>query len=113
IHSLNMEKDQFINLFATVRANIEMNLVKEEEDRYAGINVSPIKVVEMAVNNVNYDVATFKISGMRETKYSEFIQEYKDNYGKKEFNLEGHFERRKEATLERTVDFWLCWKMES
>lgn len=106
VHSLAMAIDQFLNLFATVRANIEMNLTMEEDERFGGINVSFENMMEMTVDNRKYDVATFKISGMKEKIYNQFIKEYKEGYGKKEFDMADHFERRKQNTVERIVDFW-------
>lgn len=98
--------DQFIDIYSNVRANIEMNLTLEDEDRYGGINLSFKETKEFEINNKIYDVVSFKITAMKEKVYAKFIKEYKDNYGKKEFDLSDHFNRRKESTVTRDVDYW-------
>ena len=102
----DMEIDQFIHVFATVRANIEMNLTLEEEERYGGVNLTFEDSKKFEINNKTYDVVSFKVSAMNEKIYADFIQEYKDNYGKEEFDLSDHFKRRKENTITRDVDYW-------
>ncbi len=106
INSLDMPIEQFMNLFATLRANIEMNFNLDKDKRYGGISLSLQKTNNISTKNGFYTVATFKISAMNENSYAKFIKEYKDNYGKKEFNLTEHFKRRKEQTVIRVVDYW-------
>lgn len=107
IDKLDVDIDQFLHMFASMRANIEMNLtIKDENERYGGINVHFEDSKTFEINNKIYDVLTFKITAMKEKTYADFIQEYKDNYGKKEFDLTGHFQRREESTLSRVVDYW-------
>lgn len=106
IHSLEMPIDQFFHTFAAIRANIEMNLTLQEDERYGGINVHFIDGQQSEIENKMYDHITFKVSAMNEKIYADFIKEYKDNYGKKEFDLADHFKRRKEATLIREVECW-------
>jgi len=43
---------------------------------------------------------------MKETIYANFINEYKENYGKKDFDLTAHFKAREAATLTREVTQW-------
>lgn len=106
VNSLAVEIDQFLHMFASMRANVEMNLILEEEQRYGGINVSFEDSKKFEIDNKVYDVVTFKVTAMKEKTYADFIKEYKDNYGKKEFDLSGHFKRREENTISRTVDYW-------
>jgi len=106
INSISMPKEQFINLFATIRANIEMNLTLEKEDRYGGINISIENIIQKKVDNISYDVVSCNIKAIKEDIYSKFIKEYKDGYGKKEFDLSNHFKRRKDNTIIREVEFW-------
>jgi len=40
---------------------------------------------------------------MKEDLYTAFIKEYKEGYGKENFDLIEHFKKRKEATLTREV----------
>jgi len=106
IEELHIPIDQFIHMFATIRANIEMNLTLEEEQRYGGINLTFLNSKKFEINNKTYDVVSFKITAMNEKIYADFIKEYKDGYGKKEFDLSNHFKRRKENTITRDVDYW-------
>ena len=40
---------------------------------------------------------------MKESDYKMFIKEYKDNFNDENFDLENHFNQRKEATIKRKV----------
>ena len=108
----NAEIDQFLHMFASIRANIEMNATREIEDRYGSINLTFKKSQTMIINGKTYTVITFNITAMKEEDYATFIQEYKDGYGKKEFDLSGHFDRRKKSTIEREVDYWFEGELE-
>lgn len=107
VNSLEMPIDQFLNMFATMRANIEMNLTLEEDDRYGGINVHFLEGEQFSIEQQAFDHVRFEVSAMREKEYATLIQEYKDNYGKnKNFDMDAHFQKRKEVTLTRVADFW-------
>jgi hypothetical protein len=107
VHSLEIPIDQFLHTFASIRANIEMNLTQPEDQRYGGINVNFIDGQQFIIENRTYDYITFEISAMREKEYAQFIQEYKDNYGKnRDFDLNDHFKRREEATISIESSFW-------
>ena len=102
-----MKIDQFIHTFASIRANVEMNLTLDEDERYGGINVEFMDGKQIELDNIKYDMITFKISAMKEKDYAVFIQEYKDNYGKnKDFDMTDHFKRRNESTISIEVDYW-------
>jgi len=74
----------------------------EAEERYAAINLNELhREVEGAYEKVSYE-----ISAMREVEYNVFIKEYKENLEKKEFDINDHFAKRKEATLKREVVYW-------
>ena len=113
INSLSIPIEQFLNLFATIRANIEMNLTLEKDKRYGAINVSIKSHTKSNIDNINYDVVTCNIKAMKEDIYAKFIKEYKDGYGKKEFDLSEHFNRRKDSTILRVVEFWFDGLKES
>jgi len=99
INSLDIPKDQFFHMFGSIRANIQMNLSLEEDERYGAINVILDDKKKSTVDNFEYDIIKFKVSAIKEKEYAEFIQEYKDNYGKKEFDIGDHFKRREASTL--------------
>lgn len=102
VHSLHVDKEQFFGMFATIKATIELSILKQEEERYSGINPS-IKNIEKIRDFTKVD---FEISAIKKRIYDELIKEYKDGYGKKEFDIEKHFKKRKSATLH--VDM-TCW----
>lgn len=107
VRKLETSIDQFIHMFASMRANAEMNLTLEEEDRYGGINVTLKEAKEFEIEKKTYDVFTFNITAMPEKIYAQFIQEYKDNYGKnKNFDMDDHFKRRKQNSISIESDFW-------
>lgn len=110
VRNINIPKKQFFHTFASMRANIEMNLILDEDQRYGGINVSEIQNSELKVDNKTYEVVTFKITAMKEKKYNDFIQEYKDNYGKDDFDIAKHFKDREENTIEINQDFWFVFE---
>ena len=106
-NNIDMPTEQFVHMFATIRANIEMNLMVENSDeRFSGINVNFEENKEFEIDKKVYQIFTFKITAMNEKIYAELIQEYKDNYGKKEFDLSAHFKRREQITISRVVDYW-------
>ena len=79
-------------MFASMRANIEMNMTLEEDERYGGINPNFIDGKQIEIEDKVYDMITFEITAMKENIYAGLIQEYKDNYGKnKDFDLDAHF----------------------
>ena len=106
IEKLNMPINQFTQMFATMRLNIEMNLTLEENERYTGINTTFEDSKKLEVNNEIYDVFSFKVTAMKEKEYANFIKEYKDGYGKEEFDLSEHFKRRTQSTISRNIDCW-------
>lgn len=107
VNSLDMPIDQFLNLFAKLRANIEMNLTLEEDERYGGINVHFIDGEQFSIENKTYDHIKFEVTALREKEYAEVIKEYKDNYGKNEdFDMDKHFKKREELTIKVVSDFW-------
>lgn len=107
VDSIDVPVDQFVHMFASMRANVQMNLTLEDEDRYGGINVIFKEVKQFEIEDKIYDIFTFIITAMPEKVYSDFIHEYKDNYGKNpDFDMTDHFKRRKENTIEIESDFW-------
>ena len=89
-------------MFATARSNIEMNLSQPQSSRYGGINVKEIKKEIIGY----FEKVTFEITGINEEIYAEFIKEYKENHGKSDFDLAGHFKKRTENTISRNEDIW-------
>jgi len=97
---------QIEHMFASMRAYIEMNMTQDETSRYGSINANELSREEINVDDNKYHKITYEITAMKESTYKTFIKEYKENYGKKDFDLTGHFQKRKEATLRREVTHW-------
>ena len=106
VKSLDVPPEQFLYMFASIRANVQMNLTLEKEDRYGGINVALEELKQIDIQNQTFDVATFKITAMKEEDYAFFIKEYKENYGKADFDLDKHFKQRADKTITVYNDFW-------
>ncbi len=102
VHNLKGKEEDFFPIFASMRANYELNLLKDEDEKYAGINP--------AVKNIDkvdgYQKITFTIQAIKKSIYNELINEYKQGYGKKDFDIGAHFKKRKEAT---EVFEQVCW----
>ena len=97
---------QFEHIFASMRAYIEMNMTLEIEDRYASINVNELSREVLSIDNLTYHKTIYTITAIKGSTYNLFIKEYKDNYGKEDFDLDAHFAKRKEETLTREVIHW-------
>ena len=107
IHATNnLPIEQFEHILATMRAYIEMNMTLSEKERYGSINPKEIDRVQMSEFDENLFKVTYEVSAMKEDIYADFINAYKKGYGTKEFDMDAHFKRRKEATLHRTVEHW-------
>ena len=61
---------------------------------------------EYQKNGRTFHRVTYTVTAMKESLYNAFVDEYKEGYGKADFDLADHFERRKEATLERKITYW-------
>ncbi len=97
---------QIEHMFASMRAYLEMNMTLNEASRYGSINVNELFREEIGTEANKYHKVTYEITAMKESRYTTFIKEYKENYGKKDFDLTTHFQKRKEATLRREVTHW-------
>ena len=106
IHNSDTPLEQFEHIFASMRAYIEMNMTQEKEKRYGSINLSETSRERIIKETLIYDKVIYKITAMREDIYASFINEYKEGYGKDDFDLSEHFKRREDATLIREVNHW-------
>jgi len=98
--------NQIQHVFASMRAYVEMNMTLPEEERYGSINVNEQKREALVVDGKSYQKVSYEITAMKESLYKQFIKEYKEGYGKASFDLNAHFNQRKEATLTREVTHW-------
>lgn len=97
---------QLEHLIASMRTYLEMNMTQQKEQRYGAINLNEISREELHDDRQLYHKITYTITAMKEDQYNGFIKEYKEGYGKNDFDLSGHFERRKKATLSREEVYW-------
>ena len=97
---------QMEHLIASMRTYLEMSMTQQKEERYGGINLNEIAREEYRSDSNLYHKVNYAITAMKEDRYNIFIEEYKEGYGKANFDLSGHFKRRKKATLERTESYW-------
>ena len=97
---------QFEHMFASMRAYVEMNMTREKEDRYGSINLNEIAREQVILDTQIYDKVTYSITAMKEDIYAAFIAEYKEGYGKEEFDISTHFKNREDSTLKREVTHW-------
>ena len=86
---------QLEHMLASMRAYLEMNMTLEKEERYGSINLNELSRESVEEDEKVYNKVSYEISAMKETAYADFIEEYKEGYGKEDFDLEGHFSRRK------------------
>jgi len=97
---------QLQHMLTTIRAQLEMNLTQEQKNRYGGINANERTREESRSENTLYEKVTYEVTAMKEDLYTAIIKEYKEGYGKEDFDLNTHFKKRKEATLTRVVDHY-------
>ncbi len=97
---------QFEHMLASMRAYLEMNMTLDAEERYGSINLNELSRETIEEDGKCFDRVNYEISAMKETVYAAFINEYKEGYGKEDFDLQAHFSRRKEETLTRVVTYW-------
>ena len=97
---------QLEHMLASMRAYLEMNMILPKEERYGSINLNEKSREEIVEGEKLYHKVTYEITAMKEDTYAAFIDEYKEGYGKEGFDMEAHFQRRKEATLVRLEPYW-------
>jgi len=106
IITIDIPLSQLEHIFASMRAYIEMNMTLEVTDRYASINVNELSRETLAIDNRTYHKIIYTITAIKESRYADFIKEYKNKYGKEDFDLDAHFAKRKKETLSREVIHW-------
>ncbi len=106
INISNVPLNQLQHMIAFMRTYTEMNMTLAKKDRYGSINLNEIEREQILANHLIYDKVTYHITAMKEDVYATFIKAYKDGYGKDDFNMSEHFNKRKKATQERTEVFW-------
>ena len=98
-----MSLPQLEHMVTTIRAHLEMNITQEKENRYGAINANEREREESSSDESVFNKVTYEVTGIKEALFNAFIKEYKEGYGKEDFDLNAHFKRRQEATLTREV----------
>lgn len=106
IHATDVPPSQFEHVLASMRAYLEMNMTLPKEERFGSINLNEIRREQTAQNGLLFDKVTYEITAIKEDLYTNFINQYKEGYGKEGFDMTEHFNQRKKATLLRTVQHW-------
>ena len=106
IHSADAPLSQFEHVLASMRAYLEMNMTLPKEERFGSINLNETHREQIVQNGLLYDKVTYEITAIQEDLYTQFINQYKEGYGKEGFDMTEHFNQRKKATLLRTVEHW-------
>ena len=98
-----MPLNQLQHMVTSIRAHLEMNITQEQENRYGGINANERAREESKNDKGIFNKVSYEITAMKEDLYTVFIKEYKENYGKENFDLDEHFKRRTNVTLTQEV----------
>jgi len=98
-----MSLPQLEHMVTSIRAHLEMNITQEKEHRYGAINANERAREESSSDAHVFNKITYEITAIKEALFNAFIKEYKEGYGKEDFDLNEHFKRRQEATLTREV----------
>jgi hypothetical protein len=108
IHKIpeNFTLMQLEHMLTSMRAHLEMNLTQETNNRYGAINVNEKNRIELQIADGKIHQVTYEISAIKEEIYKNLIKEYKEGYGKEEFDLQKHFKKREESTLLRNVSHY-------
>jgi len=106
LKEINVSILQAQHTLISMRSYVEMNMTLAKEDRYGSINVIEKSREKIEIDNLIYHKILYSVSAMREDIYADFINEYKANYGKSDFDMGEHFDKRKEATINREVLYW-------
>ena len=98
-----MTLPQMEHMLTTLRAHLEMNITQAQENRYGAINANERARESLLREEGLFNKVTYEITAIKEELFNAFIKEYKEGYGKEDFDLSAHFKRRQEATLTREV----------
>jgi hypothetical protein len=106
LYATDLPLAQLEHTLASMRAHLEMSLMPAKEERYGSINLNESEREVRRKDGKSYHQVTYAVTAMKESQYNAFVDEYKEGYGREDFDLADHFERRKKATLERQITYW-------
>ena len=88
--------DSFAFMFASIRANIEMSMVLDEDDRYSGINLTLIEKEELPNSIIK---VTYKIEAMKNSIYKDSSKSTKMDMAHKSLIWVSIFNKEKQTLL--------------
>ncbi len=100
------EIEQIEHMLASMRAYLEMNMTQPQECRYGAINVNERSRERVEEEGRIYDKVVYEASGMLESEYAAFIEEYKERYDTPGFDIADHFRRREASRVTVMRPFW-------
>lgn len=106
IESTDTPLKQLEHMIASMRTYIEMSMTLTQAERFGSINLNEVSREQERVGDLLYDKVTYEITAMKEATYTAFIKEYKEGLGTEGFDITEHFDQRKKATINRSVDYW-------
>ena len=106
LYATDLPLTQLEHTLASMRAHLEMSLMPGKEERYGSINLNESEREVYRKDGKSYHQVTYAVTAMKESQYNAFVDEYKEGYGREDFDLADHFERRKRATLKRQITYW-------
>jgi len=110
-NAIHLEKtssphQQLQHTLASIRMHLEMSMTQPKANRYGGINLSETDRESLENQGIVHEKVIYHVTAMKESDYASFINAYKEGYGTEIFDMEAHFEARKEATLHRDITVW-------
>lgn len=94
--------NQLEHTLASMRTHLEMSITQPKDEKYGGINLNEKAREEFD----QYQKVTYVVTAILENQYNNFIDEYKEKYGKEDFDMAEYFQRRREATITREISYW-------
>lgn len=106
LYKSDIPQKQTEHTLASMRTHLEMSITQPKEKKYGGINLNEIAREEFGNDKNQYHKVTYAVTAMLESHYNNFIDEYKEKYGKEDFDMAEYFQRRREATINREIIYW-------
>lgn len=102
----NFSLNELELLLCSLRAHIQMSMTLSQEQRYASITPTEISRESIIENDIKYDKVIYEIGATKELEFKNLIQEYKDNHGDENFDLEAHFKKREDSKIIIQDEYW-------
>lgn len=101
-----LDKTHLFHTFAMIRSIIEMSILRDKEYSAINANLADIKIIKK--DGKTYERANFSITAMKTKIYNELICEYKNSQSNQNFDINAHFQKRKDNTITRNINCWFA-----